>query len=65
MCINIGGVGSVTIDELQGIVGRKAIIQNEAKYRDYEMDVGELAKLTSLKTSEEYVVDALEGGRVS
>jgi len=57
MCINIGGIGSVTIDELQDIVGRKAIIQDAAKYREYEMDVSELAKRTPLKTSREYVID--------
>lgn len=59
-CINVGGIGSVTIEELQDLVGKKAIIKDTAKYRNYEMDVSELSQITKIKSSRNYVLDTLE-----
>lgn len=59
MCINMGGVGSVTVQELQDFIGTNVTFKSDAVRRDYEMDVSELQKIVKLKTTADYVKSVL------
>jgi nucleoside-diphosphate-sugar epimerase len=52
---NVGGQGAARIGDIENITNNTILYEQTAQYRHYEMDVSELAKIVSLKTSHEYV----------
>lgn len=56
---NVGGIGTIKIGDLEKLTGKTIIYQKNAKKRYYEMDISELQKYVTLKSSRSYVKDIL------
>lgn len=59
---NIGGLGVAIIGDIEVMINSPILYEPNAQYRHYEMDVSELAKIVSLKTSYEYVEEIVREG---